>query len=92
MYTTYMKVNFHPRGHTPTDITNILEKYGWKPVYGNFDYAYHWEDNWGSNDTNIQGFLDFINKTHKALKGSEVIYSICTYEHGKENFYVKRCE
>ena len=92
MYTTYMKVNFHPTGQTPKDITSILKNHGWHPVYGNYDYAYNWEDNWGTNDTNIQGFLDFINKTHVALKGSDVIYSVYTYEHGKENFYVKRCE
>jgi hypothetical protein len=87
-----MKVNFHPKGPTPKDITNILKNHGWKPVYGSFDFAYHWEDKWGANDTNIQTFLEFINKTHEALKGSEAFYSFSTYEHGKENFYVKWCE
>ncbi len=91
-YTTYMKVNFTPGGLTPGEITNILREHGWKPVYGAFDFAYKWEGNWGNKDTNIQEFLDFINTTHAALVGSDVTYSLCTCEHGKENFYVKWCE
>ena len=87
-----MKVNFTLGGLTPGEITNILRQHGWKPVYGTFDFAYNWEDNWGNKDTNIQEFLDFINNTHAALIGSEVTYSLCICEHGKENFYVKWCE
>ena len=91
-YITYMKITLNPTGASPREITDILRNYGWKPVYGTYDYAYTWGPNWGSKDTNIQEFFEHTNKTHEALKGCHVNYSLYTYEQGKEDFFVKWSE
>lgn len=87
-YITYMEVSFSSEGVTPRELTEILRKIGWKPVYGRYDYAYDWGIDWGNKDTNIQEFFTHINKTHESLKGSRVNYSLRTYMQGTENFLV----
>ena len=88
-YVTYMEVFLNPEGVTPTDLTNTLKQWGWTPVYGRYDYAYKWEDNWGNKDTNFQEYFDHVNKVHEVLRGHNVRYSLRTYEWGKEDFWVK---
>jgi hypothetical protein len=87
-----MEVSMHSEGATPTELTHKLAEHGWKPVYGRYDYAYKWDQNWGNKENNIQEFLDFINTWHDVLKGQNVHYSLRTYEQGKEDFWVKWSE
>jgi len=85
---TYMEVSLSSEGVTPTELTSRLREHGWKPVYGRYDFAYKWEQNWGNKHSNIQEFLEFINQWHQILKGYNVHYSLRTYEEGKEDFWV----
>ena len=85
-YVTYMDVSFSSDGATPTELTETLKQFGWKPCYGRYDYIYEWGPNWGTKETNIQEFFDYINKVHEVLKNYKVYYSLRTYEKGKENF------
>ncbi len=89
---TYMEVSMNSEGVSPKELTNTLKQYGWTPVYGRYDYAYRWDDNWGNKDHNIQEYFDHMNKVHQVLKGFNVWYSLRTYETGKENFWVKWSE
>ena len=92
VYITYMEVSLYSEGVSPRELTETLRGIGWKPVYGRYDFAYEWGTNWGDKDTNIQEFLDHINKTHHALEGSKMNYSLCTCEQGKEDFPLKWSE
>jgi hypothetical protein len=87
-----MEVSMHSEGSTPNELTHKLQEHGWKPVYGRYDFAYKWDQNWGNKEHNIQEFLDFINTWHDVLKGHNVHYSLRTYEQGKEDFWVKWSE
>jgi hypothetical protein len=89
---TYMEVSMYSEGATPTELTHKLKEHGWHPVYGRYDFAYKWDQNWGNKETNIQEFLDYINTWHELLKGYNVHYSLRTYEEGKEDFWVKWSE
>jgi hypothetical protein len=87
-----MEVSMYSEGSTPTELTHKLKEHGWHPVYGRYDFAYKWDQNWGNKETNIQEFLDYINTWHEVLKGYNVHYSLRTYEEGKEDFWVKWSE
>ncbi|UCE36501.1 MAG: hypothetical protein JSW00_13410 [Thermoplasmata archaeon] len=87
-YVTYMEVSFCSDGVTPTELTETLGKYGWKPCYGRYDYVYDWGNNWGNKDTNIHEFLEYINKVHETLRNYKMYYSIRTYQRGSEDFPV----
>ena len=87
-YITYMEVSFSSEGVAPSELTETLRKIGWKPIYGRYDYAYDWETNWGNKDSDIEEFLNHINKTHETLRGSRVNYSLRTYMGGTEDFVV----
>lgn len=89
---TYMEVSMYSEGATPTELTHKLKEHGWHPVYGRYDFAYKWDQNWGNKETNIQEFLDYINTWHEVLKGYNIHYSLRTYEEGKEDFWVKWSE
>lgn len=88
-YTTYMEVSLNSEGSPPADVTTALKQLGWKPCYGQYDYAFKWGSNWGDNDNNIDNYFDYMNKVHNILKGHHVNYSLRTFESGKENFWVK---
>jgi len=91
-WVTYMEVSMNSEGATPAELTNTLKKHGWTPIYGRYDYAYRWDQNWGNKDRNIQEFFDFINQVHEVLRGYKVHYSLRTYEQGKEDFWIKWSE
>ena len=91
-YITYMEVSMHSEGVPPWELTSKLKEHGWKPVYGRYDFAWHWKENWGSKDQNWKEYFDWLNEVHQLLKGHNVHYSLRTYEQGKENFWVKWSE
>ena len=87
-----MEVSLNPDGPPPSELTNTLRKFGWTPVYGRYDYAYKWNDNWSKNEDNINEYFTHMNKVHEVLKGSHVNYSLRTFEQGTENFWIKWSE
>jgi len=88
-YITYMEVYLNSEGVTPRDLTNTLGQHGWKPIYGRYDYAYKWESNWGNKGHNFQEYFDHITRICEVLKGHNMMYSLRTFEEGKEDFWVK---
>jgi hypothetical protein len=76
---TYMEVSLSSEGVKPTELTSRLREHGWRPVYGRYDYAYKWDQNWGHKDSNIQEFFEFINKWHEILKGYNVHYYLIIF-------------
>lgn len=89
-YITYMEVSMNSEGTNPSDLAETLRKLGWQPVYGRYDFAYKWNENW--SNMNNHDYFDYMNKVHKVLSGHRVNYSLRTFESGKENFWVKWSE
>jgi hypothetical protein len=87
-----MEVTLYSEGIKPWELTQKLKEFGWYPIYGRYDYAYRWEDNWGNKDHDIYEYMEHMNKIHDVLRGYNVHYSLRTYEQGKENFWVKWSE
>ena len=88
-FITYMEVSVNSEGVTPKELTETLRTFGWKPIYGRYDFAYKWDPKW---DRNTQEFFNHIHNTHTTLKGCNVNYSLKTYEQGTENFPVTWCD
>jgi hypothetical protein len=91
-YITYMEVSLNSEGIKPRDLTETLKTLGWKPIYGRYDFVYEWDRNWNATDKNPKQFFDHVHKTHEALRGCHVNYSLRTYEQGTENFPTTWCE
>ncbi|TET89074.1 MAG: hypothetical protein E3J35_11030 [Methanomassiliicoccales archaeon] len=84
-YVTYIGVNLCPDGPSPTEVTKILEPLGWRPVYGAFDYAYQWGDNWGTKGQNWEEYFSYVERVvHHALKGYNLNYYLRTFREGTE--------
>ena len=81
-----MSVTLNSGGVIPTEITKVLREFGWKPIYGGYDYAYQWDKDIYENQENEKYFWNHINNTHNTLKPLNVYYNLRTYEHGKEGF------
>jgi hypothetical protein len=87
-FVTYLGVNLYPDGPSPQEVTKLLQPLGWKPVYGNYDYAYYWGDNWGTKGNNWDEYFQYIETTLcNALKGYNLHYYLRTYRVGDENWY-----
>jgi hypothetical protein len=91
-YVTYMEVYLNSEGVSPKQLSETLRGIGWKPCYGRYDFAYEWGSDWGNKDSNIQEFLEYLNTLHETLRNCKVNYCLRTYEHGTEDFPVRRCE
>lgn len=87
-FVTYLGVNLYPDGPSPHEVTKLLEPLGWKPVYGGYDYAYYWGDNWGTKGNNWDEYFSYIESTlTNALKGHNLHYYLRTYRVGDESEY-----
>lgn len=85
-FVTYLGVNLYPDGPSPHEVTKILEPLGWKPVYGGYDYAYYWGENWGTKGQNWEEYFSYVERTlHNALKGYNLYYYLRTYRVGTEH-------
>lgn len=70
---TYLSVWFNSNGNTPSEITKKLEKLGFKPMRGNYDYYYEWGINPGVNDV-----LSLGDNIQKTLKGANLHFKLET--------------
>ena len=87
-YVTYMSVTHHSEGASPKEVYSVLRELGWKPVYGAYDFAYVWDENWGDKTQNFEEYCEYINSIHDKLKGLNVYYNLWTTEYGKEDYSV----
>ena len=90
-YKTYMSVTFHSGSAQPSEITNVLREYGWKPVYGSYDYVYEWEKDFTETEEAQEEYWEHITNVHHRLKPLNVWYNLRTYEYGKEDFTTIYC-
>jgi hypothetical protein len=87
-YITYMSVYHHSEGASPEEVYNKLKDLGWKPVYGAYDFAYEWDEQWGEKSNNFEEYAKYIAEVHNKLKGLNVYYNLWTTEYGKEDYAV----
>ena len=69
---TYLKIIFSSEGDSPRTINKRVEKIGFRPVIGDYDYVIEtgFEDN----------LFDILEKLHNALKGSKARYTVISKE------------
>ena len=104
-FVTYLELRMNPNSAPPTDIVNALKGLGWRPVYGQYDFAWSWEAKWNGNGGEGDGghgnggngggnhdFWSQINEAHKVLQRLNVTWSFRTYEQGREDFYARWSE
>jgi hypothetical protein len=87
-YVTYMSVYHHSEGASPEEVYYTMKDLGWKPVYGAWDFAYDWTENWGEKSSNFEEYAKYIADVHNKLKGLNVYYNLWTTEYGKEDYAV----
>ncbi|MFQ5911277.1 MAG: hypothetical protein ACE5IJ_11255 [Thermoplasmata archaeon] len=85
-YVTYLEVRLSPNSAQPEHLTTELKGQGWMPVWGRYDYAYHWDETW--NWQNENEYWQTVQQLHEVLRRYNVHYSLRTYERGKEDFWV----
>ncbi|KYK29932.1 MAG: hypothetical protein AYK23_04880 [Candidatus Proteinoplasmatales archaeon SG8-5] len=72
---TYLKIQFHSEGAPPSEVIAKLEKLGWKPIRGEYDFVMEG----GLGEGLGESFRDMIDKLHNTLGGTDVRYSICSF-------------
>lgn len=73
-FATYVEMTFNSEGKSAVDIINILENMGFKPTRGQHDFVYVW----GKEEPTIDQIKDLLERLHKNLKGSQVLYQVTT--------------
>ncbi len=66
---TYLMLWFNSNGAFPSEVNRSLMSLGFKPVQGNYDYVYEWEDNVDLNE-----ILLFTDKIQMTLNGTGVMF------------------
>jgi len=82
-WVTYLSIEMNPNSARPAAIVGKLTKLGWKPVWGEFDFAWTWGSKWHPNGKNAY-YWNTIQKAHKTLQALRVDFSFRTYQKGKE--------
>jgi len=72
---TYLKIQFHSEGATPSAVIEKLEKIGWRPVLGEYDFVMEA----GLAEGVGGSYRNMIDELHKALKGTGVGYSMYSF-------------
>ncbi len=70
---TYLTLWFNSDGGRPSEVTKKLKDIGFKPVKGNYDFAYDWDD-----DAPVDEILRIGDKVQKVLKDDKVLFNLET--------------
>ena len=70
---TYLILWFNSDGSKPYEITQRLLGLGFRPVRGNYDYAYEWD-----KKATMDDIIRFADKVQLTLKGMNVLFRIET--------------
>ncbi|HYS71708.1 MAG TPA: hypothetical protein VEM95_04730, partial [Thermoplasmata archaeon] len=76
-WVTYLNIEMNPGSANPAEIVNKLVKLGWKPVWGDWDFAWDWGSKWAPNGNN-KAYWDYVEKTYTVLKSLHVDWSYRT--------------
>jgi|GEM_PF-630452 len=72
---TYITLQLHPDGATFSEVAELLEGLGFKPVKGYYDFVYEWD-----RRATVKDSLWFADKICNALRGKKVFFRIETIE------------
>ena len=72
---TYLKIQFHSEGAPPSEVIKRLEKLGWKPIRGDYDFVMEG----GLGEGLGQSFRDMIDQLHDTLDGTDVRYTLYSF-------------
>ena len=70
---TYMIVWFNSNGAKPTQVTERLLSMGFRPVGGQYDYVYEWNEN-----APISEVIKIGDQVQNTLQGMDVIFRLET--------------
>ncbi|HIH20214.1 TPA: hypothetical protein HA244_03015 [Candidatus Micrarchaeota archaeon] len=70
---TYLMVLFSSEGSAPQEVADRLTSLGFKPVHGEYDFAYPWV-----HSPSVEEVLSFGDQVHKTLKGMKVMFKMET--------------
>ncbi len=70
---TYLRVTFHSEGSRPSEVAERLERFGFSPTQGNYDFVY----DWNGSATRDQ-LLDLFDEVTRLLKGYRVLFELET--------------
>ncbi|MGC8609581.1 MAG: hypothetical protein ACP5UV_06920 [Thermoplasmata archaeon] len=70
---TYIKVSFSSEGARPSEVINRLRSLGFKPIIGEHDMVYEWD-----NGTTLEDTIWFADKIHATLAGYNIRFEIET--------------
>lgn len=71
---SYLSIWFNSEGARPMEVTDRLMGMGFRPMKGEFDYAYDWD-----KKATLEEALTLADKVHATLKGCKVNFKIDTY-------------
>ena len=72
---TYLTVWFTTEGEKTSEVTDRLMSIGFRPVRGNYDYVYDWEE-----DAALDDIIKLANRVHTTLKDCNVYYRLESIE------------
>ncbi len=70
---TYLRVTFHSEGARPSEVAERLERFGFAPTQGNYDFVYDW-----NGAANRDQLLDLFDEVTRLLKGYRVLFELET--------------
>lgn len=70
---TYLRVTFHSEGARPSEVADRLQRFGFVPTQGNYDFVYDW-----NGSATREQLLDLFDEVTGLLRGYGVLYEIET--------------
>lgn len=70
---THLTIYLNSEGARPTEVNERLLSLGFRPLHGQYDYAYDWDRSASVSDT-----IWFADKVHETLKGLGVTFTLET--------------
>lgn len=72
---TYLKIQFNSEGAGPSEVIEKLEKIGWRPVLGEYDFVLEAGLGEGVGPT----YRKLMDVLHTTLKGTKVGYTLYSF-------------
>ncbi|MBI4214877.1 hypothetical protein HY546_02690 [archaeon] len=67
---TYLTIWFNSDGAKPTQVVQQIEKFGFNPLRGNYDFEY----DWGSRNVSADEILALNDRLQARLKKANVLF------------------
>jgi len=70
---TYLRVTFHSEGARPSEVAGRLERFGFVPTQGNYDFVYDW-----NGAATRDQLIDLYDEVSHLLRGYGVLVELET--------------